>query len=140
MKIQKTKDIVGKTRKIQKRNAKPVPPDPKPPRRHPKSPRSPTKQRKLLSKERIVDSSAEDDDPDTPEDDEPQEINSTSKRRKVGDLEKLRTFHSRSPSNVDDSGEKEMKESNQLKIFSTKEDERLHRIVAQYKEVPQINI
>ena len=137
--IQKLHETPGKFQKIQKRNAKPVVSSPKQARRQPRSPRAPNKRRTELSKARIVDSSAEDDNPDTQEDDESQQITPTSKRRKVRDLEKLRTFIRKSPSvDVDDSDEKETTKSGQHKIFSTKEDERLHRIVTQYKEVTQL--
>lgn len=134
--VQKPNVTPREIQKAQKRNAKFVVSNPKPTRQQPKSRRAPAKQRKALSKERIVDSSAEDDESDSPEDDESQQIPSTSKRRKVGDLAKLRTFIRKSPGvDVDDSEEKEITKAGQRRLFSTKEDDRLRRIVTQYKEV-----
>ena len=106
--VQKPNVTSAKIQKTPKRNAKPVASNPKQARGQAKSPRSPAKRRNAVSEARIVDSSAEEDGPDSPEDDESQQITSTSKRRKVGDLEKLRTFIRKSPSvDVDDSEEKE---------------------------------
>jgi hypothetical protein len=133
----------------QKRNAKPAKSSS---RQHPVRPKA-NRRGQFLSAEKIVDSS--EDEPQEPElhksgeEAREERSNLRSTRRKVSDLNKLRTsvrFAERtSPPNSSIASEEEEEEEmgearenksrRQRRPFTTEDDEKLHRIIAQFKKV-----